>query len=54
VFALALAVGSRGVDAMRLANAASGVVVMEHGTAVCTPEQLREAWPSSPAAVVAA
>jgi len=50
VFALALAAGEEPPQAMRLANAASGVVVMEHGTAVCTPEQLALALPLSPAA----
>ena len=49
VFALALAAGEGGVSAMQLANAASGVVVMENGAAVCTPGQLRSALPLSPA-----
>jgi rfaE bifunctional protein kinase chain/domain len=48
VFALSLAAGVEAPLAMQLANAASGLVVMEHGTAVCTSEQLREALPSSP------
>jgi rfaE bifunctional protein kinase chain/domain len=43
VFALALAAEVEPVRAMALANAASGVVVMEHGAAVCTPVQLSEA-----------
>jgi D-beta-D-heptose 7-phosphate kinase/D-beta-D-heptose 1-phosphate adenosyltransferase len=51
VFALALAAGMQGPDAMVLANAASGVVVMENGAAVCTPAQLREALLSAPAPV---
>lgn len=48
VFALALASGSSAPDAMRLANAASGVVVMENGAAVCTLGQLRSALPLCP------
>jgi D-beta-D-heptose 7-phosphate kinase/D-beta-D-heptose 1-phosphate adenosyltransferase len=51
VFALALAAGCDAPRAMQLANAASGVVVMEHGTAVCTPEQLRSALPLAPVPV---
>ena len=51
VFALSLAAGCDGPQAMALANAASGVVVMEHGTAVCTPEQLRAALPLAPVPV---
>ena len=51
VFALALGAGVDAPRAMRLANAASGVVVMEHGTAVCTAEQLRSALPLSPVPV---
>jgi rfaE bifunctional protein kinase chain/domain len=51
VFALALAAGSNPADAMVLANAASGVVVMEHGAAVCRPPQLVEALGSAPPAV---
>lgn len=42
VFALALAAGSNAPEAMRLANLAAGVVVMEIGTAVCTLDRLRE------------
>ena len=34
---------------MRLANTASGVVVMENGAAVCSAEQLAAALPHSPA-----
>ncbi len=48
VFALALAAGLEPIEAMRLANTASGVVVMENGTAVCTHPQLEEALASSP------
>jgi rfaE bifunctional protein kinase chain/domain len=48
VFALALAAKLDAPLAMQLANAASGVVVMEHGTSVCTTEQLRSALPVSP------
>lgn len=51
VFALSLAAGVDAPAAMSLANTASGVVVMEHGTAVCTPEQLRAALPFAPPAV---
>lgn len=51
VFTLSLAAGCDGPRAMALANAASGVVVMEHGTAVCTPEQLRAALPLAPVPV---
>jgi len=39
---------------MRLANAASGVVVMEHGAAVCSPLQLAEALRTAPPPVRAA
>jgi D-glycero-beta-D-manno-heptose-7-phosphate kinase len=49
VFALALAAGESPTSAMVLANTASGVVVMENGTAVCTRIQLEEALRSSPA-----
>jgi len=48
VFALSLASGTSATDAMILANAASGVVVMEHGAAVCSPQQLRAALPVAP------
>jgi D-glycero-beta-D-manno-heptose-7-phosphate kinase len=47
-FTLALASGLAGPEAMLLANAASGVVVLETGTAVCTPSQLRSALPLAP------
>lgn len=47
-FTLALASGLDGLEAMRLANAAAGVVVLETGTAVCTPSQLRSALPLAP------
>ncbi|HKS52779.1 MAG TPA: PfkB family carbohydrate kinase [Pseudonocardiaceae bacterium] len=43
VFALALAAGCPAVEAMYLANAASGVVVLEHGAAVCTIDALHNA-----------
>lgn len=52
VFALALAAGADNLDAMTLANAASGVVVMEHGAAVCTPAALRAALPVAPPPVL--
>jgi D-glycero-beta-D-manno-heptose-7-phosphate kinase len=51
VFSVALAAGVEAPRAMQLANAASGVVVMEHGVTVCTPQQLREALPLSPSPV---
>jgi rfaE bifunctional protein kinase chain/domain len=51
VFALALAAGEAPERAMVLANAASGVVVMEHGAAVCSPAQLAEALAAAPPAV---
>jgi rfaE bifunctional protein kinase chain/domain len=51
VFALALAAGTPPADAMVLANAASGVVVMENGTAVCTWSELRSALATTPAPV---
>jgi rfaE bifunctional protein kinase chain/domain len=49
VFTLALARGLAPTEAMCLANAASGVVVQEHGAAVCTPEALRAAVALAPA-----
>ncbi len=49
VFALALASGQAPTEAMVLANAASGVVVMEHGAAMCSRAQLRSALPAAPA-----
>lgn len=51
VFTVALAAGLEAVEAMRLANTASGIVVMENGAAVCTRAQLEEALASSPPAV---
>jgi rfaE bifunctional protein kinase chain/domain len=47
-FTLALATGVSGPDAMRMANAAAGVVVMESGTALCTASKLRTALPEAP------
>jgi len=47
-FTLGLAAGLSGSRAMRLANAASGVVVMESGTAVCSLSKLRSALPNAP------
>jgi len=47
-FTLALAAGLEGPRAMRLANAAAGVVVMEHGTAVCQLSRLRSELPGAP------
>jgi rfaE bifunctional protein kinase chain/domain len=47
-FTLGLAAGADGGRAMRLANAASGVVVLETGTAVCTLSKLRSALPHAP------
>ncbi|MFT7487230.1 MAG: rfaE bifunctional protein kinase chain/domain [Candidatus Paceibacteria bacterium] len=49
VFALALAAGVSPAEAMQLANTASGVVVMENGTAVCTRIELEQALAASPA-----
>jgi bifunctional ADP-heptose synthase (sugar kinase/adenylyltransferase) len=51
VFTLALAAGRTAAEAMVLANAASGVVVMEHGAAVCRPPQLAGALATAPAPV---
>ncbi len=48
VFGLALAYGASPSDAMQYANAASGVVVMDHGAAVCTPAQLEFALGDAP------
>ncbi len=48
VFTLALAAGLAAEEAMVLANAASGVVVMESGAAVCTVAELREAVKTAP------
>ncbi|MFT5284357.1 MAG: rfaE bifunctional protein kinase chain/domain [Planctomycetota bacterium] len=47
-FALSLAAGVSGPEAMRIANAASGIVVMESGAAACGDSRLRAALPSSP------
>ena len=47
-FSLALAAGLEPPRAMRLANTASGVVVMEHGTATCTLSRLRSELPAAP------
>ena len=47
-FTLALAAGLEGPRAMRLADAASGVVVMESGTALCPLSKLRSALPGAP------
>ena len=47
-FTLGLTAGLEGPRAMRLANAAAGVVVMEHGTAVCSISKLRSALPNAP------
>ncbi|MBW2415915.1 MAG: bifunctional hydroxymethylpyrimidine kinase/phosphomethylpyrimidine kinase [Deltaproteobacteria bacterium] len=47
-FTLGLAAGLEGPRAMRLANAAAGVVVMEHGTAVCAISKLRSSLPEAP------
>lgn len=47
-FTLGLAAGLGGIDAMRLANAAAGLVVMEPGAAACALDRLRSALPGSP------
>jgi bifunctional ADP-heptose synthase (sugar kinase/adenylyltransferase) len=47
-FTLGLAAGLDGPRAMRLANAAAGVVVMEYGAAVCPLSKLRSSLPHSP------
>lgn len=47
-FTLSLAAGLEGPRAMRLANAAAGVVVMEYGAAVCPLSKLRSVLPHSP------
>ena len=51
VFALALAAGLDAAQAMVLANAAAGVVVMEKGAAACRPQELASALVAAPAAV---
>lgn len=48
VFALALAAGREPAESMRLANAASGVVVMQSGAAVCTRAELERALVDAP------
>jgi rfaE bifunctional protein kinase chain/domain len=48
VFTLACAAGMTAPDAMTLANAASGVVVMENGAAVCGRRELSEALANAP------
>jgi rfaE bifunctional protein kinase chain/domain len=48
VFALALAARRTAHEAMLLANAAAGVVVLEHGAAACTPAQLEQALAQRP------
>jgi rfaE bifunctional protein kinase chain/domain len=48
VFTLALAARVPPGEAMRLANAASGVVVMESGAATCSPAALASALASAP------
>ena len=47
-YTLGLAAGLEGPRAMRLANAAAGVVVMESGTAICPLSKLRSALPGAP------
>ncbi len=51
VFALALAAGRSAPDAMVLANAAAGVVVLEHGAAVCGVDELDGALDGAPMAL---
>lgn len=51
VFALALAAGLDAPTAMMLANAASGVVVLEHGAAVCRTAELAAALATAPSPV---
>jgi D-beta-D-heptose 7-phosphate kinase/D-beta-D-heptose 1-phosphate adenosyltransferase len=47
-FTLALAAGLDGASALRLANAAAGVVVMEPGAAACPLDRLRSALVQAP------
>ena len=47
-FTLSLAAGASGPEAMRIANAASGIVVMESGAVACRDSRLRAAMPKSP------
>lgn len=51
VFALALAAKCTALEAMRFANAASGVVVLKHGAAVCSARELEAALASAPTPV---
>lgn len=53
VFTLALAARIDPAEAMRLANAASGVVVMESGAATCSPAQLAAALDAAPSPALA-
>ncbi|MCY2961634.1 MAG: PfkB family carbohydrate kinase [Planctomycetota bacterium] len=53
VFTLALAARLDPAEAMRFANAASGVVVMESGAATCSPTQLAAALVTAPSPAVA-
>lgn len=53
VFTLALAARVEPAEAMRLANAASGVVVMESGAATCSSEQLAAALAHAPSPALA-
>lgn len=48
VFLLGLAAGMSGPEAMRISNAASGVVVMENGTVPCSLSRLRSALVDAP------
>ena len=43
VFTLALAVGASFYEAARLSNYAGGIVVMKHGTATVSTDELRQA-----------
>lgn len=54
VFAAALAAGCAAARAMVLANAAAGVVVLEHGAAVCRVEALEAAVLEAPASASSA
>lgn len=49
-FTLALAARCDGAHALRLANAAASVVVMEHGATACTLDKLRSALALAPSA----
>lgn len=48
VFALTLAAKCTALEAMRFANAASGVVVLKHGAAVCSVRELEAALADAP------